>query len=262
MESIITYLEQLGLSEIEAKLYLTLLQTGPMSIRDLAQTVEIKRTTAYFYVDQLLDKGLLMKLVRGSKKLVAAEDYKALEMLVGKKVAAAKEMQTNLDDIITLITTSLPQKRDEGEAEITYSKGNQALKRLYEEALKGKELRVYANLEELEDLFKANNFLQEYQVYEKALLKNKYLKIYEIIANTPGSIENFNIDQTAKTERYFYKYMPADAGVTAPGILMYDNTVAIVNGKENFSVVVLRSVDYYINSVRLFDFIWKVLPKI
>ena len=46
MEKIVDYLKQLDLSDVEAKLYLTLLQTGPSSVRDLAQTIDIKRTTA------------------------------------------------------------------------------------------------------------------------------------------------------------------------------------------------------------------------
>lgn len=260
MDKILDYLKQLDLSDVEAKLYLTLLQNGPTSVRDLAMTIDIKRTTAYFYIDQLIEKGLIMKQVKNSKKLVAAEEPKALKTLVENKVTSAKKVQNNFKAILEEINTSLPQGKDNSEAEIKYSKGNQALRKVYEEALKGEELRVYANLTELESLFKANNFLLEYQVYEKALLKNKHLKIYEIVADTPGSIENFKLDQTVKTERYFYKHMPANVGLTAPGILMYNDNVAIINGKENFNVVVLHSTDYYINSIRLFDFLWKVLP--
>ena len=261
MNDIIAYLKQLELSEVEAKLYLMLLQSGPISVRDLAANIDIKRTTAYLYIDQLVDKGLVIKMVKGSRKLIVAEEPSALEHLVTKKVARTKEIQNKFKNILESITTTLPLGKDISDAEIKYSKGNQALKKIYEEALKGKKLRVYANLSELENLFKANDFLLEYQVYEKALKQNKELEIYEIIADTPETIEQFNLDQTVETKRYFYKHMPADVGLTAPGILMYDNNVAIINGKENFSVVVLHNADYYVNSIKLFDFIWKVLPE-
>ena len=76
-DKIIEYLKQLDLSEIEAELYLILLNKGPVSVRDLAEMSGIKRTTAYIYIDQLVDKGLVMKMVRESKRLVAANQPKA-----------------------------------------------------------------------------------------------------------------------------------------------------------------------------------------
>ena len=261
MNKLIDYLEQLDLSEVEAKLYLTLLQTGPVSVRDLAVTTDMKRTTAYLYVDQLIEKGLAVKMVQSSKKLVAANPPDSIQHLIEKKVASAKEVETAFPSILKSIQTTLPEVKDTNEPEILYSKGKVALKRVYDEALKCKELRVYANLAELENLFKANDFLLEYEVYDNALSNNKDLEIYEIVADTPGSIEKFKLNQTVETNRYHYKYMPADVGLTAPGILMYNNKVAIINGKENFSIVVLTNADYYINSIKLFDFIWKVLPK-
>src|SRR6185437_9522325 len=90
MNTIIDYLKQLDLSDAEAKLYLTLIQTGPNNVRDLAQTVNIKRTTAYFYIDQLIEKGLIMKIIRGSKKLISANDPENLHYLVEKKLDSAR----------------------------------------------------------------------------------------------------------------------------------------------------------------------------
>src|SRR5258708_21255488 len=99
-DQIIDYLKQLDLSDVEAKLYLTLLQSGPASVRDLAQTVDIKRTTAYFYIDQLVEKGLIMKLVRGSKKLVAASEPENLQSLVEEKITNAKDVEKRFPDIL------------------------------------------------------------------------------------------------------------------------------------------------------------------
>src|ERR1700722_3759231 len=99
MDNIVDYLKQLDLSDVEAKLYLTLLQTGPASVRDLALTIDIKRTTTYFYIDQLVDKGLIIKLVKGSKKLVAANEPENLKILVEEKMKTAKAVQQGFPDI-------------------------------------------------------------------------------------------------------------------------------------------------------------------
>src|SRR5258708_24050338 len=122
-DQIIDYLKQLDLSDVEAKLYLMLLQTGPTSVRDLAQTIDIKRTTAYFYIDQLVEKGLIMKLVQGSKKLVAANEPESLMPLVEKKLAQAKTVKQDLPTILKTLANALPQDTDVGNAEVRYYKG-------------------------------------------------------------------------------------------------------------------------------------------
>ena len=146
MEKIIDYLKQLDLSDIEARLYIMLLQTGPTSVRDLALTIDIKRTTAYFYIDQLVDKGLIMKLVKGSKKLVAAEEPANLQSLVEKKLATAQKAQEQFPEVLSTIIASLPNSSSEKNAEISYYKGLQAAKKVYDDALCGSELRLYVNV--------------------------------------------------------------------------------------------------------------------
>src|SRR5690349_21587841 len=137
LNKVATYLKQLDLTDEEAKLYLTLLQTGPTSVRDLAETVGIKRTTAYFYIDLLVNKGLIMKLVQGSKKLVAANDPENLQTLVKAKLEEAETIQRGFPDILKTLNISLPKIDGTNEAEIKYYKGKNGVKKIYEEALQG-----------------------------------------------------------------------------------------------------------------------------
>lgn len=261
MNKIVDYLKQLDLSDVEARLYLTLLQTGPTSVRDLAMTIEIKRTTAYFYIDQLVEKGLVMKVVQNSKKLVSPNEPDNLQYLVKKKVASANTAKDQLSDILSMINAKLPKTDTAEDAEIRYYKGILGIKKIYEEALKGSEFRLYVNLTKLEKLLIPNNLGIDYNMFETALAKNPKLTIYEIIADEPNSVGQFELDDTAQKENYRYKFMPGEVGLTAPGILLYDNKVAIINGKGQLNAVVLYNTDYYVNTVKLFDFIWKVLPE-
>src|SRR6185437_6577010 len=167
MDNIVDYLKQLNLSDAEAKLYLTLLKTGPASVRDLAQKVDIKRTTAYFYIDQLVEKGLIMKLVKGSKKLVAANEPENLKILVEEKLKQANEVQKGFPDILKALTTSLPKEDNNGDAEIKYYKGKNGVKKIYEEILQAKEVRSYVNIEEIAEVFPEN-----FPLFDSALQKN------------------------------------------------------------------------------------------
>lgn len=260
-EKIIAYLKQLDLSEVEAKLYLTLLQSGPTTIRELAETIEIKRTTAYFYVDQLSEKGLIMKLVKGSRKLVAASEPENLQTLVERKITSAEETKKDFGEIFSMIDEKLPEDRNFDKGDIRYLKGKLGIKKLYDQSLQADELRIYANLAQLEILLAKSNFILPYDIYERGLEKNKKLKIYEIIADKPGSVDQFDLGETTnRNSRYQYRYMPENINLTSPGIVFFNNKVAIVSGKSEAYITVLENPDYYDNSIKLFDFIWNVLP--
>lgn len=255
MDKIVDYLKQLDLSDVEAKLYLTLLQTGPTSVRDLAVTIEIKRTTAYFYLDQLVDKGLIMKLVKGSKKLVAANEPENLKTLVEAKLESANAVQQGFPDILKTLSTSLPKEGTYGDAEIKYYKGKTGVKKIYEEALKAKELRSYVNFEILRKALPENEVL-----FPEALKKNKFIKIYEFLEDSPTSrklLDEFHIDNPDK-ERTFHKFLPKDVKLSSVDILIYEGKVAIINVQKEITGVVLQNMDYFKNSKELFDLMWKI----
>jgi HTH-type transcriptional regulator, sugar sensing transcriptional regulator len=253
MEKIIEYLKQLELSELEAKLYLTLLQTGPISVRDLAEDIKVKRTTAYLYIDQLVDKGLVVKLVKGSKKLISAEDPKNLQSLVDEKVKHAKEVEGLLPDIIKTISSKIPQTSEGTEAEIKYYKGKNGVKKIYEEVLKANEVRSYVNIEEIAEVFPEN-----FDLFDNALKVNPDMIMYEVVENSPQAKKRF--ENTKKRERYYYKFLPEDMKLSAQDILVYDGKVAIISLKDNTHGIVLSNLDLYNNLKILFDFIWKILP--
>src|SRR5579862_6508050 len=201
MDKIIDYLKQLDLSDAEAKLYLTLLRAGPTSVRDLAQTVDIKRTTAYFYIDQLVEKGLLMKLVRGSKKLVAANEPDNLQFLVEKKVASAKIVRQHLPSILKALSTTLPETNSTKDAEIKYYKGRSNILNLYKEAFNANEFRSFAKVEEEAKLSSDSPAL-----FQHAFEKNKKLKVWEIIYESPYSRKEAIKIFSQNNNRYFYKF--------------------------------------------------------
>ncbi len=260
MKKIVAYLKNLHLSDAESRLYLTLLKTGPISVRDLAVTAEIKRTTAYIYIDQLIDKGLVIKIVRGSQKQVAANPPESLQPLVEQQVSSAKDTFSEFSHVMSLITSTMPEKNEGEDMEIKYIKGLAGIYTLYKEALAGTDFRLYANLVVLNKLFHPNNLGWGYDIFEKGIKSNKNLRIYEIISNAKEDTKDYTLEKTSKTGRYYYKYMPQKVALTSPGILLYDNKVVIINGANIPYAYVLHNKDYYENSVKLFDFIWDVLP--
>lgn len=258
MDKIISFLKHLELTDGEAKLYITLLKSEPITIRELASKTGIKRTTAYLYIDQLVEKGLIIKLVKGTRKLISATEPKDnLHVLIEKKIQTAKTIKENFPEILETINVSLPQTNHIENAEIKYLKGINAVRKIYEEAFNGKEIRAYVKVEDNPKLSSDN-----IKLFTEALKKNKKLKMWEIIYKSPAAREQ-SINSLAKSYNYFYKFMPPDLkwSITSEDILIYDGKVAIINYKDKVSSIILSSPDFYNNSKELFDFIWKILPE-
>jgi sugar-specific transcriptional regulator TrmB len=256
-EKLTRYLEKLGLTDLEAQIYVTLLGSGPLGVRELADLVGIKRTTTYRQIDNLIAKSLLIKIIRGSRKQVAiAPPEKSLKHLMEEKLDTATSLQVDFPDILKTINEEAVLLDESNNAEIQYYKGKAGVKKIYEDALKSSELRIYANLLEAEKIL----LPKELSMFEKALKNNPKLKIYEIVADDPKSVEKFNLGATSKRGGYFYKFMPVSVGLVAACILIYDNRVAIINVKEKSSSLVIHNTDYYINSKKIFDFNWQMLP--
>ncbi len=58
-EQLVSILNDLGLSEKEARVYFAALSLGPSTILTLSHAAELKRTTIYALVDSLKKKGLI-----------------------------------------------------------------------------------------------------------------------------------------------------------------------------------------------------------
>ncbi len=71
-ETIVHALRNIGLSDKAAKVYLAALELGEATIQQLAEKSDIKRTTAYYTVDELLAAGALLQTERRKKTLYIA----------------------------------------------------------------------------------------------------------------------------------------------------------------------------------------------
>jgi sugar-specific transcriptional regulator TrmB len=253
-KNILGYLEHLDLSEGEAKLYLTLLETGPLIVRELARTVKINRTTAYMYLKQLEKKGLVMKMVKGSRTQVAAnKPRESLPHLVEQKIQQNMNMREELPDIIKTLEEALPKMPSSDDAEVKHYKGKLGVKKIYEEVLKSKEIRSYVNIAEVLTVFPENA-----QLFDDANLSNPEMKMYEFVEDSPEARERIALSK--KRGRYFYKILPRNKKVQSTDILIYDGKVSIINLKDRINGVILYNKDLYHNFKLLFDIMWEMIP--
>ncbi len=230
------------------------MDSGPISVRDLAEVTNIKRTTAYFHIDLLVEKGLVIRVVNGSKKQIApAQPKDGLQFLVEQKLAKAKKAEEKLPDILSTLNANLPKYKEVSEAEIQYYKGKNGVKKIYEDALKAKEIRSYVNIEEVLNVFPGNASL-----FDEATKHNPTLKMFEIVENSEYAKERLAVSK--KKGNYVYKFLPEDMKIESTDILIYDGKVSFIDLKSQINGVVLYNQALYNNFKLLFDLLWKMLP--
>lgn len=84
-------LENLGLSDKEAKVYLTLLKAGTISAYGVAVRSELKRPTVYFILDSLVKRGIVYLIPKTKKKVYRATPLEKLVQVAEEKIEKIKE---------------------------------------------------------------------------------------------------------------------------------------------------------------------------
>ncbi len=110
-EQLIQSVEDLGLSQKEARVYLSNLALGSATVQQIADHSGIKRVTTYVILESLANLGLVSQTSQGKKTFFNAEDPVALRRLVAKKEQEVKDQKQAFEDLLPQLKTlkSLPQ---------------------------------------------------------------------------------------------------------------------------------------------------------
>lgn len=94
------YLQEIGLADKEAAVYLALLQVDNASVLDIAKKTKINRTTIYFVIESLIKKGLVSEVQQGKKTYYAAEPPERLETYIERQKTVLDEHSRRLKDML------------------------------------------------------------------------------------------------------------------------------------------------------------------
>lgn len=129
-------LQQIGLEDSEAKVYLALLELGPSSVSEITVKANITRTLGYYVLEKLSWYGMANKVSgKGSKAFFVAEHPRRVLQYVKNKINQwnrnYKLVENNLTDLVSLY--SLNEKPI-----VKYKEGNNGIKKMANELLYAK----------------------------------------------------------------------------------------------------------------------------
>lgn len=231
-------LDIFGLTRLESKIYISLLELGPSLANIISRKSGIHRRSVYDAIERLIEKGLVSYLIKNNRRYFEAVNPQRLNELLKEKQEKAEKIIPELE----IKFNSVKEKQ-----ETLFFKGKNGLKTVFEDQLQtAKEILVIgASPMAKELLFYYFNWYDKRRIKKRINLK----LIYDESGRKKRNIKLAEI-----------RYLPFNSSPAA--INIYDNNVAIILWKkERPMVVLIRDSEIAKSYKSYFKYIWSLAKK-
>ncbi len=236
-------LKDLGLTNNEIEVYITLLSKGEISVNEIGMKSSLHRQVCYDALDRLLEKGFVSYIIKDGKKFFKAlNPEKILDYLEEKK--------QKFSDIMPQLTKMMQVQREETEVDII--KGKNVLRTMLNDAIKTliehKDVSCVLGVDE-EKYLEADKIaiMQYINKLKKYNLKERLL--------TKESAKTF-----FKGSQFEYRFIP-DEFFNPNSTHIYGNKVSIIIwGRPNYGIII-KSKQIADSYKKYFMMLWNIAKK-
>lgn len=246
-------LKKLGLSDKEAKIYLTSLSRGPETAPTLAKLSQIVRPTTYVIIEGLVAKGLMSSVIQEKKTYFSAQSPEHLLSLIRMQKKEIEEKEREIAKLIPELNQLANLKGEKPQVRVF--EGKEGLKAVIESILKSKTKLIYSfvPLDQMLELFPATEHGQlmaspriQKKIKAKILYTTKRGHVYKT-HDPVGLRDALFIDE---------KKFPFKCGID-----VYDNNIAFYSYKGKIMGVVIENEDMARTMKTIFEMIWQAEEK-
>jgi len=238
-------LKNLSLSELEAKVFLKLLEIGNAPVSKIAAVTGCKRTNTYNILKNLQQQSLVHESARGSIKYFHAVEPQRLLDTQKQKIKKAEESLKALEEILPKLeymqNPSLIKPR------IRFYQGKEGIGNLLAEILESEEFDAYFNAEVAFAAYPdiVGNFIKK--------LNQRHAKIRELLINN-NSAKTYL--KSIKNPNHYGKILPKKYNFISDNIIFGDQ-VAYLSYHEESVAVVIESKDIAYTQKQAFQIMWE-----
>lgn len=232
-------LQELGLNENEARIYLALLKLGASKVNDIAGKTNLPRTFVYEVLRGLISKGLVSySIISGIRNYEAADPSRLKGIL--------KEKEEKLDRILPELKQMKKETKEKPLIEVY--EGKEGIKTILEDILKMKpNSMLYAVSSS--DIFKYLQYSFPNFVKRRIKLRIHAKVIQEKSPELAGLIKE--LKQTYAETRYSEVKFPATT-------FIYQDKVAFLTMKEEYLIgVLIKDKQLAETELKKFEILWK-----
>jgi len=229
-------LEQAGITALEAKIYLCLLEKGSIRAGEISRHAGIHRRSVYDAIERLIQKGLVSYIKINNRRYYEAADPQRLIELLRQKEDNIKQIMPELQ---------LLRKFSEDKKEVLFFRGKQAIKTVFDDQIKtGKEILIFG------DAVNVNEIVKYYFPRFDKQRVEKNIKVRMLF------------DQTARKQKYLKKIPLAEVrfvkkGNKAPvSTNIYADKVSVIIWEQNPKAILIKEASLAKSFKSYFEFIW------
>lgn len=241
----IELLQNLGLNEKEAKVYLALLSINKATAYSVALKSGLKKPTTYVVLEDLIEKGFVLKIPQEKKSLYFAKSPQECFSLAQHKINEVKEI---LPELLAI------QKKDENKTKVSYYEGVEGMKEVYKDTLKYKEELLGFGSEDVVNIL-GDDWAKNYLATR---VKNK-IPVRAIFTRSKWVVEEFvpkDKEQLRVTKLVEKSELPFSIEIDIYG----DSKIFILSSKEMMATII-ESKEIHDAMKSIFELLWKKLPE-
>lgn len=243
--SLLNDLENIGLTEKEARVYLATLELAQSSVQDIAKKAGVNRTTTYVILDSLITKGLASTYQKEKKIYYMAESPETLGSVFALQKKEIEEKQKYMQTLLPELRAIY--NRQEDKPTVRFFEGKEGLRTMINEMMscRDKVVRMIYSVDNLVHVFNQDEVFQARQIriQKKISTKVLYTKKQGELPSTPDG-ERIKISE---------EEFPISADIA-----LFDNRVRIASlGGKKLSGVIIQDAEIYKTLVSLFELAWE-----
>lgn len=246
---IIKRLQEFGVNEREAAIYLHCLSAGPQSVQEISKTLEYNRITVHSAVEQLLSKGLVAETRKGKRRQIVAEPPSIFGRLLQQRENELRVLQGHLGDLTELL--SFVPRKMEAVPSVRFLEGVDGFRRMLEETLTARdEVLVFTYVDLFSKLLGAK-YLEDYFARRSA----KGIRTRLIFPPCPFAER---VGKRAEEYKIKIRLLPPEFKWKA-GIFSWNNCLSLksfTHGQITCTIVENEDLSYFYRNV-LFELAWR-----
>jgi sugar-specific transcriptional regulator TrmB len=248
------FLENIGLTKGEVKVYLALLQIGATTTGKIIEKTGLQKSTIYFCLDQLIAKGLVAHITKNNRKVFEAGSPDRLLDYLKAKEQKIQEQTKKVEEIIPLLYAKTDSTEKRESAKIF--EGWNGMRSAFDSLLKGRDSRDYL-------IFSVSPLSDVSQRFRRFIAKMHQKRVLQNITTRVLVNEEFKdtIGKDRKKEKLSkVRFIPKEFSTPAV-INVYADRVLIALWDEVPTAFVLEN-EKLANSFRAyFDMLWNTAKE-
>lgn len=232
----IDLLKDIGLTDIEVKIYLVLLKEGSSLASEIAKKTGTHRRTIYDSIERLIEKGLVSYIKTNNRKYFEAVDPSRLSEILKEKEENIKSLIPELENLRLIAK----EKK-----ETLFFRGKQALRSVFDDQIKvGKEILIFG------DAVNVNEILKYYfPRFDKERVEKKIYVRMIFDESARKSLREIPLSKIKFIDKKHSSSM---------SVYVYGDNTAIVSWSDNPSAILIKEKTISDGFRGYFEYVWNV----